>query len=101
MLPAFKDRKLREPFNRDAGVALLDKIGPSLVLPHSQAGPYAWLMADARPNLVKGLLMVEASGRPFPEIQFTGAPRWFKDGGFEKPFGGSPTPITHDPPARQ
>jgi len=39
MLPDFKDRKLREPFNRDAGVALLDRIGPSLILPHSQSDP--------------------------------------------------------------
>lgn len=99
MLPDFKDRKLREPLNRDAGVALLDKIGPALILPHSQSGPYAWLMADARPNLVKGLLMVEASSRPFYEIQFVGAPEWFKDLGFEKPFGVSRTPITYSPPA--
>jgi len=33
-------------------------------------------MADARPSLVKGLLMVEASGRPFYEIEFTGAAGW-------------------------
>src|SRR5882757_7332813 len=100
MLPDFKDRKLREPFNRDAGVALLDKIGPSLILPHSQSGPYAWLMADARPNLVKGLLMVEATGSPYYEIQHVGAPEWSKDNGLEKPFGMSRTPITYDPPAR-
>jgi len=99
MLPDFKDRKLREPFNRDAGVALLDKIGPAIILPHSQAGAYAWLMADARPDLVKGLLMVEAASRPFYEIEFIGAPDWFRDGGFEKPYGLTRTPLTYSPPA--
>jgi pimeloyl-ACP methyl ester carboxylesterase len=99
MLPDFKDRKLREPFNRDAGIALLDKIGPALILPHSQSGPYAWLMADARPNLVKGLLMVEATGSPYYEMELVGAPEWFKETGLEKPFGVTRTPITFSPPA--
>ncbi len=99
MLPDFKDRKLREPFNRDAGVALLDKIGPAIILPHSQSGPYAWLMADARPELVKGLLMVEAAGAPYYEIQFVGAPDYFKDLELEKPYGLTRTPLTFSPPA--
>jgi pimeloyl-ACP methyl ester carboxylesterase len=99
MLPDFKDRKLREPFNRDAGVALLDKIGPAVVLPHSQAGAYAWLMADARPNLVKALLMVEAGSSPFYEIAFVGPPNYFKDLGLEKPFGFTRTPLTYSPAA--
>jgi len=97
MLPDFKDRKLREPFNRDAGVALLDNIGPSLILPHSQSGPYAWLMADARPNLVKGLLMVEATGVPYYEIQYVGGTNWYKDLELEKPFGVTRTPLTFSP----
>src|ERR1043166_3628788 len=99
MLPDFKDRKLREPFNRDAGVALLDKIGPALIMPHSQSGPYAWLMADARPNLVKGLLMVEAGGPPYYEIQFVGGSDWYKEQGLEKPFGVTRTPLTFSPAA--
>ena len=99
MLPDFKDRKLREPLNRDAGVALLDKIGPAIVLPHSQSGAYAWLMADARPALVRGLLMVEAASSPFHETAFVGAPDWFKDLGFEKPFGFTRTPISFSPAA--
>jgi pimeloyl-ACP methyl ester carboxylesterase len=97
MLPDFKDRKLREPYNRDAGVALLDKIGPALILPHSQASSYAWLMADARPNLVKGLLMVESASSPFYEIQFVGPPDYFKDQGFEKPYGLTRTPMDYAP----
>ena len=42
--------------NRDAGAALLDKIGPAIVLTHSQSGPYGWLIADARPQLVKAVI---------------------------------------------
>jgi pimeloyl-ACP methyl ester carboxylesterase len=99
MLPDFKDRLLREPLNRDAGVALLDKIGPAIILPHSQSGPYAWLMADARPELVKGLLMVEATGPPYYDIEFTGAPDYFKYAGFTKPFGLTRTPLLFSPPA--
>jgi pimeloyl-ACP methyl ester carboxylesterase len=33
---------------QDAGTALLDKIGPAILITHSQAGPFGWLLADAR-----------------------------------------------------
>jgi len=33
------------------GAALLDKIGPAIVLTHSQSGPFGWLIADAGPAL--------------------------------------------------
>ena len=51
--------------NQDAGAALLDKIGPAVVLTHSQSGTYGWLIADARPQLVKGVVAIEPSGPPF------------------------------------
>lgn len=51
--------------NQDAGAALLDKIGPAILLTHSQSGPFGWLIADARPNLVKGIVAIEPSGPPF------------------------------------
>jgi pimeloyl-ACP methyl ester carboxylesterase len=98
MLPDFQDRTLREVLNRDAGVALLDKIGPALVMPHSQAGPYAYLMADARPALVKGLLMIEAGTSSFYEVVHVGPPDWFKDGALSKPYGLTRIPITYSPP---
>src|SRR5207249_7758926 len=87
MLPDFADRTLREVLNRDAGVALLDKIGPALVMPHSQAGPHAYLMADARPARVKALLMIEAGTSSFSDIVHVGPPEWFKDGALSKPYG--------------
>src|SRR5262245_23259843 len=33
-----------------AGVALLDKIGPAILLTHSQSGTFGFLIADKRPN---------------------------------------------------
>ncbi len=49
----------------DCGVRLLDMIGPAILLTHSQAGPFGWLLADARPKLVKGIVALEPSGPPF------------------------------------
>jgi pimeloyl-ACP methyl ester carboxylesterase len=98
MEPDFKDRVVREKFNRPAGVALLDKIGPAILMAHSQAGIYAWGIANDRPNLVKGMIMVEAAGSPFHEIANIGAPDWFKDEGMSKPWGFTRTPVDYDPP---
>jgi pimeloyl-ACP methyl ester carboxylesterase len=47
-----------------AGVALLDRIGPAVLVTHSQAGPFGWLIADARPHLVKGIFAIEPQGPP-------------------------------------
>jgi pimeloyl-ACP methyl ester carboxylesterase len=98
MEPDFKDRVVREKFNRPAGVALLDKIGPAILMAHSQAGIYAWGIANDRPNLIKGMIMVEAAGSPFHEIANVGPPDWFKDEGLSKPWGFTRTPVDFDPP---
>jgi pimeloyl-ACP methyl ester carboxylesterase len=89
---------LFDQFNRRAGVALLDKIGPAILMAHSQAGIYAWGIANDRPNLVKGMIMVEAAGSPFHEITNVGAPDYFKDEGNSKPWGFTRTPVDFDPP---
>lgn len=47
-----------------AGAALLDRIGPAVLVTHSQAGPFGWLIADARPALVKAIVAVEPQGPP-------------------------------------
>ena len=47
-----------------AGVALLDRIGPAVLVTHSQAGPFGWLIADARPALVRGVIAIEPQGPP-------------------------------------
>jgi pimeloyl-ACP methyl ester carboxylesterase len=51
-----------------AGAALLDKIGPAILLTHSMGGPMGWLMADARPDLVKAIVAVEPLAPAFGEL---------------------------------
>ncbi len=43
----------------DALIALMGKIGPAILMVHSQSGVYGALTAVARPKLVKGLVNVE------------------------------------------
>jgi pimeloyl-ACP methyl ester carboxylesterase len=100
MFPNQSGGAARERLNRDAIVALLDRIGPAILAPHSQSGSFVWLAADARPQLVKALLMVEAGSSSFYEIQLVGAPDWFKDGELSKPYGVTRSPITYDPPVK-
>ncbi|HYT04760.1 MAG TPA: alpha/beta hydrolase [Gemmatimonadales bacterium] len=80
-----------------AGAALLDKIGPAILLTHSQSGPYGWLIADARPTLVKGLLQTEPSGPPLHSVTFLGPPTWFTDGPVQFPWGMTAIPMTYAP----
>jgi pimeloyl-ACP methyl ester carboxylesterase len=47
---------------QNAGAALLDKIGPAIVITHSQSSGQGFLIADARPNLVKALVTLETGG---------------------------------------
>ena len=81
-----------EQRNQDAGAALLDKIGPAIVLTHSQSGSFGWLIADARPKLVKGIIAIEPSGPPF-EATVIGTGR-------TRPWGPTDIPITYDPPVK-
>ena len=76
---------------QDAGAALLDRIGPSIVLTHSDSGPTGWLIADARPKLVKAIIALEPNGPPF---QNAGVP----DSNRARPWGVTDIPITYDPP---
>jgi pimeloyl-ACP methyl ester carboxylesterase len=68
---------------RERGAMLLDKIGPAIIMTHSAGGPFGWLVAEIRPNLVKGIIAVEGGGQPF-----AGANVW----------GMSTIPVTYDPP---
>jgi pimeloyl-ACP methyl ester carboxylesterase len=75
---------------QSAGAALLDKIGPSIVVTHSQAGPFGWLLADARPSAVKAILAIEPNGpRSRTRSPVTA-----------QPWGISDVPLTYDPPVK-
>ncbi len=45
----------------DAITALLDKIGPAIIIAHSQGSSYGLAGTVRRPNLVKGLVLLEGS----------------------------------------
>ena len=79
-----------EKANQAAGAALLDKIGPAILITHSQAGYFSWLIADARPMLVKGNIAVEAPGPPIENVLFAT--------GKGRAWGLTNIPITYDPP---
>jgi len=48
----------------DAVAALLDKVGPAILMAHSAGGPQAVSAALARTNLVVGFILVEPTGPP-------------------------------------
>jgi len=98
--PSLTDNETSQRINRDAAVALLDKIGPAIVLTHSQSGAYGFLIADARPKLVKALISIEPNGPPVYETDLKGPPDWFADTGKRKPYGLGLVPLTYDPPLK-
>ena len=65
------------------GAELLDKIGPSIIEVHSAGGPFAWIVANERPRLVKAIINVEGGGAPF---------------GNGTPWGLTDVPLAYDPP---
>lgn len=78
---------------RAAGAALLDKIGPSILITHSQGGALGWQIVDARPKLVKAVLAIEPSTSPaFPPAA---TPPAEKD--LLPPYAVTQTPITYAP----
>jgi pimeloyl-ACP methyl ester carboxylesterase len=73
------------------GSLLLDKIGAAIVITHSQAGPFGWLLADSRPKAVKGVVAIEPGGPPFYNAVVNENPN--------RAWGITDIPITYDPPA--
>jgi len=98
-LPSIKDFHRQQELNTAALIALIDKIGPSILMVHSQAGAFGWPVADARPGKVKALLAIEPNGPPFYPVSFVGAPVWFE---YSKTmalrYGITDVPLTYDPP---
>jgi pimeloyl-ACP methyl ester carboxylesterase len=99
--PSLDSYPKQQEINRDAIVALLDRIGPAILLIHSQSGAFAWPVADARPKLVKAIVAVEPNGPPVYETDFKGAPDWFVDVGARKTSGLGMVPLTYDPPLKR
>ncbi|KAL8825380.1 MAG: hypothetical protein Q9191_004453 [Dirinaria sp. TL-2023a] len=81
-----------ESINQRAGAALLDRIGPATIITHSQGGTLGFLIADARPALVKALVSLEPQGPPFEDRVSTNSTA------VTRPYGLTNIPITYSPP---
>ena len=99
-LPSIEDYAKQQVLNRDALLALLGKIGPAILLTHSQSGAFGWPVADARPDLVKAIVAVEPNGPPFYGVDNIGAPDWFRDAAaMVNVWGLTAVPLTYAPSA--
>jgi pimeloyl-ACP methyl ester carboxylesterase len=90
-VPFLADQVETQRLMRDAGSALLDRIGPAVLITHSQSGSFGWILADARPALVKAVVALEPAGPPFENAPpFEGKAR---------AWGLADLPLAYDPPA--
>ncbi len=95
--PAIGGGLVYEALNQKAGAELLDRIGPAILLGHSQGGLILWPIADARPALVKALVAFEPGGPPFYGVRFLGPPTWFENAALSFPWGITTGPMTYAP----
>lgn len=72
-----------------AGAALLDQIGPAVLISHSQGGLMPWVIANVRPNLVKAIISIEPTGPPFIDAVFSS--------GATRPYGLTDIPLAYSP----
>ncbi|WP_267421408.1 alpha/beta hydrolase [Methylobacterium sp. GC_Met_2] len=93
---ALKSEELVDP----ALIALLEKIGPAILLTHSQAGVFGWAVSDQRPDLVKAHIAVEPNGPTFYDIRFKGGTDWYERVGDARarPYGITRVPLHFEPP---
>ena len=90
----------QDELTRDAMVALLDTIQtPVILLTHSQGGPAGWLIADARPRQVRGIVTLEPAAPPIKSVDTAKLAYSPVGGGLS--WGVSNTAITYDPPVKQ
>ncbi|MGU3479114.1 alpha/beta hydrolase [Methylobacterium sp. D48H] len=101
-VPFLANSQQTEELVDPALVALLDRIGPAILLTHGQAALFGWAASDARPDLVKAHVAVEPNGPPFFDVQFRGGKEfWEKTGdGRARAYGLTRMPLTFDPPVR-
>lgn len=89
--PLMEDSAEQESLAAAAVVSLLEEIGPATVLAHSLGAPVGYLVADARPDLVSSLVIVEGIGPQFSK--FPVDLRW---GVTSAPIGYEPAAVSPD-----
>ena len=94
--PSITDNVGMDESNRDDLVALLERIGPAIVLTHSRSGPFGWLVADARSDLVRAILAIEPNGPPFFDVVPSAATPTFV-----RAWGIAYAKLHFDPPVEQ
>ncbi|MGH1590083.1 alpha/beta hydrolase [Methylobacterium phyllosphaerae] len=101
-VPFLANSQQTEELVDPALTALLEKIGPAILLTHGQAALFGWAVSDARPDLVKAHVAVEPNGPPFFDVQFRGGKDfWEKTGdGRARAYGLTRMPLTFDPPVK-
>jgi pimeloyl-ACP methyl ester carboxylesterase len=99
-VPFVQKADMTQALNRDAIAALIDKLGPVILMTHSQSGAYGWEAVDQRPGMIKALIQAEPSAPPVHDVEFLGAPEWFRDGPRTRTWGLTAIPITYAPPAK-
>lgn len=92
------DNVATEALNEQALLALLERVGPAVLLTHSQSGVFGWKIGNDRPDLVRAIVAVEPNGPPFYDPSFVGGSDWYKYGAkVERPWGITRLPLTFEP----
>ncbi len=99
-MPSLADYAKQQELNSEALVALLDRIGKSILVVHSQSGAFGWVVADQRPDKIAALVALEPNGPPVRDIDNLGAPDWFADIGRWKVSGLGDVQLTWEPPLK-
>lgn len=98
-VPGFVDRSWVELAAREAGSALLERIGPAVLIAHSQGAPLAWQIADARPDLTHAIVAVEPNGPPVYDVTYSPDDVWYAAAARARPWGIASAPLSYVPAA--
>ncbi|KAG5996671.1 hypothetical protein E4U43_002824, partial [Claviceps pusilla] len=90
-VPFVNNASYQQSTVREAGAALLDRIGrPVVLVGHSQGGILPVVLADARPEWAAKLVLLEPGGAPFRDAVLGTSPA--------RAWGVADVPLVYDPP---
>ncbi len=97
-LPSIASFADQQALNRKALGALIDQIGPVILMTHSQSGAFGWPALDDRPGKIKALIQVEPNGPPLHDFDYVGAPDYFRElPALARPWGMTAEKLTYAP----